>query len=164
MVNYGNGKVYKIEPIVDHDEGDVYFGSTTKKYLSQRMDDHRSQYKSWQKGVGKKTRSFELFDKYGVDNCRIILLERVNANSKDELIAREAHHIKNNKCVNGLVPQRTVKEYYEDNKHTILPKHNIYKKQKILCCCGTFTTFGHKTRHEKTLRHLKHFEIINCCI
>ena len=32
MVNYNNGKIYKIEPIVDHDEGDIYFGSTTKQY------------------------------------------------------------------------------------------------------------------------------------
>ena len=33
MVNYSNGKIYKIEPIIDHDEGDIYIGSTTKKYL-----------------------------------------------------------------------------------------------------------------------------------
>ena len=41
MVNYNNGKIYKIEPIVDHDEGDIYIGSTTKQYLSMRMDKHR---------------------------------------------------------------------------------------------------------------------------
>ena len=50
MVNYGNGKIYKIEPICDHDEGEVYIGSTTKDYLSQRMDTHRADYKSWLKG------------------------------------------------------------------------------------------------------------------
>ena len=50
MVNYNNGKIYKIEPIVDHDEGDIYIGSTTKHYLSQRMDKHRGNYKSWKNG------------------------------------------------------------------------------------------------------------------
>jgi len=45
MVNYGNGKIYKIEPIVGHEEGDVYIGSTTNKYLSKRMGVHISKYK-----------------------------------------------------------------------------------------------------------------------
>ena len=29
MVNYSKGKINKIEPICDHDEVDVYIGSTT---------------------------------------------------------------------------------------------------------------------------------------
>ena len=24
MINYNNGKIYKIEPVCDHDEGDIY--------------------------------------------------------------------------------------------------------------------------------------------
>ena len=50
MVNYTNGKVYKIEPIIEHAEEDVYFGSTTQRYISQRMETHRSQYKQWKEG------------------------------------------------------------------------------------------------------------------
>jgi hypothetical protein len=40
-----------------------------------------------------KTRSFEVFEKYGVENCAIILLEYVNAHSKDELLAREKYYV-----------------------------------------------------------------------
>ena len=69
MVNYGNGKIYKIEPICDHDDGDVYIGSTTKQYLSQRMDTHRTGYKSWRIGKHGKTSSYILFEKYGIENC-----------------------------------------------------------------------------------------------
>jgi hypothetical protein len=47
MVKYGNSKVYEIEPICDHDEDEVYIGSTTKVYLSDRMVKHRSDYKRW---------------------------------------------------------------------------------------------------------------------
>ena len=43
--DYSKGKIYKIEPICDHDEGDIYIGSTTKEYLSQRMTLHRNDYK-----------------------------------------------------------------------------------------------------------------------
>jgi hypothetical protein len=42
MVNYGNGKIYKIE---SHLGDKIYIGSTTKQYLSQRMDKHRSEYR-----------------------------------------------------------------------------------------------------------------------
>jgi 2,3-bisphosphoglycerate-independent phosphoglycerate mutase len=60
-INYKNGKIYKIEPTVDHDEGDVYIGSTTKEYLSQRMVQHRDNYKTYKKGnVKSKTMAFNL--------------------------------------------------------------------------------------------------------
>ena len=61
MVNYSNGKIYKIEPICDHEDGDVYIGSTTKQYLSQRMEYHRRDYNNYKKGVSSKTlTSFKL--------------------------------------------------------------------------------------------------------
>ena len=81
--NYKNGKIYKIEPI-DGEDGDVYIGSTTKEYLSQRMTAHRSSYNHWKKGKRGKTYSFVLFEKYGVDNCKIILLENCPCESKDQ--------------------------------------------------------------------------------
>jgi hypothetical protein len=130
-INYKNGKIYKIEPICEHDEGDVYIGSTTKQYLSQRMTAHRKDYKRYKEGkpVGKFM-SFNLFDKYGVDNCNIILIVSVEANSKDELLSREAHYIKTVKCVNKNIPMRKEKEYYVDNKEKI-QQYRHDNKEKI---------------------------------
>ena len=73
------------------------------------------------KNYGKKTSfdktcSFDLFEKYGIENCRILLLELANARTKDELHTREAHYIKTLKCVNKVIPNRTRKDYYEDKK------------------------------------------------
>ena len=124
MTNYSNGKIYKIEPI-NGEDGDVYIGSTTKQYLSQRMTAHRTKYKSFLNGKYCNVTSFKLFEKYGVENCKIILLELVNANTKDELLAREAHHIKSVACVNRNIPLQTDKEYYKANKDAIL----IHKKE-----------------------------------
>ena len=76
MVNYTNGKIYKIEAIdAVESDGDIYIGSTTKQYLSQRMNCHRHDYDGWKKGYNKVSRmtSFDIFDKYGKENCRIIL-------------------------------------------------------------------------------------------
>ena len=44
--NYSNGKVYKIEPINSNNPDDIYIGSTTKKYLSQRFPAHKTAYKN----------------------------------------------------------------------------------------------------------------------
>ena len=55
MINYNNGKIYKIEPIFEHDEKDIYIGSTTKQHLSQRMAFHRGGYKGWKNNKQNKT-------------------------------------------------------------------------------------------------------------
>ena len=134
MVNYSNGKIYKIELIIEHPEEDIYIGSTTKQYLSQRMDKHRSSYKCWKDLKINKFTVFDLFDKYGIDNCKIYLLESVKANNKDELRAREGHYIRTLKCVNKRIENRTRKEYREQNKDKIKVKIQEYyqvNKEKL---------------------------------
>lgn len=99
MVNYSNGKIYKIVPTNGDDT--CYVGSTTKQYLSQRMDVHRNDFKKWQKNNNqRKTTSIELFEKYGVENCKIELIENFPCNSKDELEKKEAEYIKALNCIN----------------------------------------------------------------
>ena len=129
MVNYGNGKIYKIESTL----GDkIYIGSTTKAQLSMRMSKHRSDYKNWKVGKAKLVTSFQLFDEYGLENCSIVLLEDCPCESKDQLLAREAHYIKSLACVNKNIPLRThkeyQKEYYVDNKEAISVKNKEYQK------------------------------------
>jgi hypothetical protein len=133
MVNYSNGKIYKIEPICEHEENEIYIGSTTKQYLSQRMDAHRNHYKNAK--LSRKCTSIILFDKYGVENCSIVLLENVNANTRDELLARENHYIRTLKCVNKVRPvinkeekKEYHKEYYENNKESLNEAKKLYNE------------------------------------
>ena len=141
MVNYNNGKIYKI---VSNNGEEIYIGSTTKKYLCDRMVQHRCGYKRWKEGkMYKIVTSFNLFEKYGVENCRIVLLELVNCDSKDELQAKERFYIESLKCVNKIIPTRTDKEwreankdkikelkkqYYENNKDKIKESHKEYRE------------------------------------
>ena len=76
MVNYQNGKIYKIEDV----GGNMcYIGSTTKEHLAQRMAEHRKGFRHWQKtGNGGNYTAFQIFEKYGVENCRIILEDHEN--------------------------------------------------------------------------------------
>ena len=98
--NFKQSKIYKIESIYSNDDEPIYIGSTTKSYLSQRMTAHRSGYKRYNKtGLGFMS-SYVMFDKYGIDNCKISLLENVDANNSDELKVYEAKYIKLLNCVN----------------------------------------------------------------
>jgi hypothetical protein len=115
MPDYANGKIYKIEPICDHEEGEIYFGSTTRR-LCDRWGNHKWALKSNNKN---KCSSIVLLTKYGIENCNILLVELVTANSKEELTAREAFYIRNNNCVNKYIPDRTKAEYQAKHKDKI---------------------------------------------
>ena len=69
-MTYNQGKIYKIEPIVEHDEEDIYIGSTCCKYLSQRLRSHRDNYKGWKEGKKGLTTSFNIFEKYRLETAR----------------------------------------------------------------------------------------------
>ena len=129
MVNYSFAKIYKIEPITGGEEGDVYVGSTAAPLLSIRMSHHRSTYKRWQNGKGCKLTSYILFEKYGVDNCHIVLLESVNANNKDELFARERYWIQSLRCVNKNISGRTSHEWRDANKDDRNIKGKLYYQE-----------------------------------
>lgn len=99
MVNYKLGKIYKI---VSSETDQIYIGSTAKPRLCQRMNQHRGDFKVWQNGKCNCTSSFHLFKEYGVDTCKIILIQKYPCDSKEELRAREQYHVDQNKdiCVN----------------------------------------------------------------
>lgn len=148
MTNYSNGKIYKIEPIVEHDEGDIYIGSTTKKYLSQRIDTHRQDYKRFKNNKKKNNCSlYQLFDKYGVENCDITLIEYIDACSKDELLSHEKKHIKNMKCINTKI------SFENPTNHEIEPE----VETTIFNCASTLTICecGKVLKKDKLLDHLK---------
>ena len=182
MVNYNNGKIYKI--VADNgDEGDVYIGSTTKQRLCDRMCEHRCHFKRWKEGKQERITSCDIFGKYGIENCNIVLLELVNCNSKDELTARERFWIESTICVNKQIPTRTKKEYYETNKEKIneqrivqckyyremnkeiikqcrdenketKKEYDIQRSFKLLNCeCGSICSYAHKSNHFKTQKH-----------
>jgi hypothetical protein len=111
-MDYQNGKIYKVEPICEHEEGDVYYGSSTQ-LLCKRMDLHRKGYKRWKIDKQKKIMVYDLFDKYGVENCKIYLVENFPCDSKEQLNKKEGEYIKTKKCVNKCIAGRTMKEYYE---------------------------------------------------
>ena len=152
MVNYNNSKIYKIEPIESNELNDIYIGATKNKYLSARFAIHKHDYKLWKDNLRTNIKSFDLFEKYGVDNCRIVLLESFNPIDKDELNQKELYYIQKNNCVNKNIPGRTKQKYYNDNRNKILEHKNI----KNICKCGGKYTNTNKCSHFNSNKHNKY--------
>ena len=137
MIDYTKTKIYKIW---SHLGDKLYIGSTTKNYLSERMAYHRSDYKQWKKNNARdRISSCDLFEEYGIGNCKIELLEVTPCNSKDESKKLEGKYIRELICVNRILPDRTkeerinmVKEYQQDNKEKIAEYQKEYRKNKTI--------------------------------
>ena len=123
MFNYQNSKIYRI---VDNTNGNVYYGSTCERTLAQRLSKHKSQYNRYLNGNSHFTSSFDILKN---ENYEIILVENYPCNSKDELHSRERFYIENNECVNKYIPNRTKKEWCEQNKEMIQEYNKEYKEQ-----------------------------------
>lgn len=159
MVNYQQGKIYKIVNDVDNKE---YVGSTCKPRLCQRWQEHKSASK------GNRVTHYKLYqhmNTIGIEHFRIELIESFQCNSKDELRAREGHFIKTLKpCLNGRIEGRTDSEYRRDNQERIKASksewYNTHKqeylsrhKQIMECFCGNTYTKSHRSEHLKSKKH-----------
>ena len=171
MNKYENGKIYKIDSL---DYSECYIGSTCES-LSQRLARHRKDYRRWKAGKRDIVSVFNIFDKVGIDNCKIELIENCPVGNKEELSRKEGEHIRLNDCVNKIIAGRTRKERYEDNKEKELQqckeyrdthkeqikqyhkeyreKNKEYLTKHTLCECGGTYVPHHRTRHFRTVRH-----------
>ena len=174
---YKNTKIYKI---TDVGYNKCYIGSTCES-LSQRMARHRQNYNKAEQW-NNKTNCRLLFDEYGMDNCKIELLEDYPCENREQLMKREGYYIQNNDCVNRCVAGRTINEWKEDNKehyqnmrkeyaennkehicnksreHYHQNKETILEKRKepIECECGGVFRKCDIRRHERTEKHQRY--------
>lgn len=114
MVNYSQGKIYKI---VCNITGKMYIGSTCKPTLASRLSEHKSSYKRFLKGKRRNVTSFEILEG---DNYDIVLLENYSCESKDQLHARERFYIESLDCVNKVIPNRTKEETLAYSKQSYI--------------------------------------------
>ena len=119
---YHNSKIYQITDIA---YTKCYIGSTCEE-LSMRMARHRANYKSFLNGNKRLNAcSYDFFNEYGVENCKIELIEYFPCDTLQELRKREGEHIRNNECVNKNIAGRTTKEYKIDNKERVRENEKV---------------------------------------
>ena len=109
---YQNGKIYKI---VDNGYNLCYYGSTCQP-LTKRLSTHKKDYRRYKDGRKERPITLcKIFDEYGIDNCKIELVELFACNSKEELHKREGEFIRDNECVNKFIPGRSKVEYAREH-------------------------------------------------
>ena len=171
---YQNGKIYQI---IDNAYTKCYIGSTTVP-LSKRLAKHREMYKRYLDGkCHKQMTSTDLFEEFGVKNCKIELIELFPCLSKEELIKREGHFIRTTPCVNRFIPDRSKTQYIIDTKEKKVEYDKQYRednrdklKQKrkeaydrsagYVCKCGTTYHYTNKAHHIKSKTHMQ-WEALN---
>ena len=177
--DYSKAKIYMI---VCRKTGLVYIGSTTKQYLSQRLDTHRTNYKAWLNKTGNYCYSVLVLEN---EDYYIKLLQLYPCTCNDELRMKEQEYIDANECVNHNNSYTDKKEYDKvyreehkeehkeyrvENKEKIKEYNKVYNKvyyeenkeeinrkqnEKINCVCGCSIAKVNKLRHEKTNKHIK---------
>lgn len=165
MVNYNNGKIYKL---VDNTNNNIYYGSTCQK-LKDRKGQHKKDYLAYLRGNRGYRKSYDIIKN---NNYKIELVELFPCNEKKELLIREKHYIKNNICINKNIPSRTAKEWYVDNKDEYSKKCKTWyennkerkkikaqlryeklKQEMFHCKCGEYISkytyqYGNRTKHK----------------
>jgi hypothetical protein len=126
------------------------------------MNEHRKAYRLFKDGKSKKVYVYDLFDEFGIENCKIELIELYPCNSKMELRRREGHHQQLIDCVNRNVAGRTRKEYYADNRDAKIAyqseyraTHRDYISERVCCpTCGCSCRRDVIARHQKSKKHI----------
>jgi hypothetical protein len=132
--DYSKGKIYKI--VVDTDEEYKPYVGSTIQGLAERMGGHRSSYKTWKKNKTTKCNSFDLFDKFGLNKCKIILIEEYPCENISQLIMKEREWFDKIECCNLKRPfvskdEKKINDklYYEENKEQISDKVKLYRNK-----------------------------------
>jgi hypothetical protein len=144
------GHIYMIFTPLDNSFS--YIGSTFNR-IHKRFQGHKAQFNSWVKDKNnkkiKKCAIFKYFEKYGIENFKIILIKsynvvRINQKDHKHLHAYELLWINRSKnCVNELLPfnplkkleyKEQKKKYYKENKNKLAEQQKEYSeknKEKI---------------------------------
>ena len=184
-------KIYKITNKND-EEAKMSFYLYTKNSINNILKNYYSQYKNYLKD--KENNSFnnlyKLFEKYGLDNLDVILIEEIekqllkdklfnyikNDNSslnkkysqnENELKDNQINSIKNWKKDNLNKTSSYNKEYYNKNIDKAREYYNNTKEkvyEKALCPCGKTYLHNRKANrviHNNTKHHINYINSLN---
>ena len=126
------GKIYRIVNKNDLDAF-CYVGYTRKMYIGQILDWHIVKYKEYLRHPNsvKKLDTFALFNSYGVENCKIVLLEFVDESNNNLINERLKHHFDTLNCVNLFVKvSPTLTQKAQSKKKSRVPRIPRVPKEK----------------------------------
>ena len=163
VVNYQNGKIYKI---MSYDTDMVYIGATTQS-LSKRLGVHVNSYKCYLNGDKRYMSSFIILE---TDNYYIELVQEYPCNNKQQLDRKEGEIIRkykqDNICCNIFISGRNKKEWYQDNRGEISEKRKQSRQNNLDEIRKKENQWYHDNRGKikERKKEKKHCTICNCYI
>lgn len=124
---YKNGKIYKI---ITSESNEIYIGSTFDT-ITNRFKGHKRQYKFWKNGKGGKQLSFDIFEKYGLEKCKIMLIKEYSVVDKRHLEVYESLWIRKLNSINKLSPVGGMLEKQRNKQYRIVNKDELKLKKQI---------------------------------
>ena len=159
MPNYQNSIIYKLCHQDDLENNNIYVGSTTN--FRMRKFGHKTACNN------EKDKNYNIFvynyirDNGGWNNFVMIPIEVYPCNDKKELEVRERHHIELLKpTLNKVIPTRTLKEYYKDNKENLAEKAKKYYEDNKEVIIQKVKGW-YETNKEKKAQYDKQYHIDN---
>lgn len=177
MVNYSESSIYKL-CCRDVNVKEIYVGSTVN--FIRRKHSHKNCCNN-ENNKDYNTYVYQFIrDNGGFNNFDMIEVERYKAIDKKDLEKRERYWIETlGADLNKIIPTRTIKEWYKDNKEVINEKRKEhyqdnkekileyhiryykknkekvkeYREEKITCECGSIINKNHLARHQKSIKH-----------
>ena len=172
---------YKIYQIKNNKSDEIYIGSTCKKNLKMRLNEHKADYIKWKLGNKNYISVFKIFDD---NDYEMILLEEGICENKNQKLQKKKNFINTINCINIVknpiltneerieyqskylentkeYRQNYHKNYYEENKDKLKENsNNNYHKnkgkllEKVICECGCEVIKMGMRRHLKTKKHI----------
>ena len=174
-VDYSKTCIYKLVHFDDLNDENIYIGHTTN------MVKRKFSHKSVCNNPNDKEYNFKKYqfirENGGWDNWEMVLVEKYPCNDVHEEKTRERYWITELKAkLNTDMPNRTPKEYREDNKEYIKewfknydqnPERKQKRKekdcQKITCDCGKIISKHSLHYHRKSKKHQEWLIKNNLC-
>ena len=149
MVNYKKTKIYYI-PIGD----ERYYGHTTQS-LCRRKAGHVFDSKRY-----PDYKLYKAIANAGMkqDDINLIWVEDYPCETKEQAEARERYYIEKYATLNTMIPQRTWKEYYEQNKELIAEKKKEYRKENKERLAEKWKTFYNNNKEKESARKAEFYK------
>jgi len=149
------GKIYKLQCT----DGAYYYGSTTYKYLCQRMTHHKIDA---ERPAYRKTKLYNHIKNVGWDNVKMMLVDTIQYTDRDALRTKENEYVLKGYgdplCLNhnrAIITEEERKEY----KRMIAEREKVRRNTLVKCeACNKEVTQGRLKQHNNSQSHLYNVE------
>jgi len=128
------GRIYKI---IASEGNEVYVGSTFNT-IRDRFQQHKNDFKKGKNDISV----YDMFEKYGFDGCKMILIKEYEVEDRKHLEVYETLWIKKMNAINKVQPfgnkikelrkqyfKKYSKMYREENKELLSKKSKLYREE-----------------------------------